>query len=113
MTDAYLDELESSISQYKELREFGKAAERLMNNADFKTVVMEGYLRANAVRLVELRMAPGMQTPGQQDDILRQIDGIAAFKAWLRIQEGLEEQAQYMLEENEATRESILAEGLN
>lgn len=78
-----IEQLEHSIQSSKKLVDLGNALERLLQNRDFKSIMLEGYLEHEAIRLVHLKADPAMQTPAHQQSILCQIDAIGAVSAYL------------------------------
>lgn len=76
--------LEENIQRAKELVECGSAMERLRSNRDFKKVVLDGYFKAEAVRLVHLKADPAMQSDASQASIIRQIDAIGSLSDYFR-----------------------------
>lgn len=72
-------ELENQISRDKKIVERGKALKRLLNSSDFKSVVVNGFLREFALNLVYQRA----DSTEVDDKVSRQIDAIAEFKAYL------------------------------
>ena len=91
------------------------ALDRLSSNKDFREVVLEGYFREEAVRLVHLKGAAGARDPQVQTDIDKEIGAIGCLRnyfgllqqkrEWAKqaIEAGREELA--MLEEEEAEEE--------
>lgn len=49
----YIEAFSIIEKQYKDLETLAKALDRLLKNKDFKTVITEGYLKDEAVRLCE------------------------------------------------------------
>lgn len=92
----------------------GKALLNLKNNPDFKLLISEGYLKAEAVRLVHLRCDPNMDQPHQQAAILRDIDAIGSLSEYFRIIARSAEQAERSIkgaeEEIQAIEEEIAQE---
>lgn len=81
---------------------FGEALERLLTNADFKTVILDGYLKDEAVRLVHLKCEHALQEPIQQAAIDRGITAISEFRQYLSTQRFLTKQAQHLLDTQHA-----------
>lgn len=77
-----LQVIEISLGAANDMVEFGKAIERLQKNKDFKRVVIDGYLNAEAVRLVHQRSQPGMDVA----EIDKAIVGIGQFVQYLNVQ---------------------------
>lgn len=90
MSEAQIKEIEINIEQAKEFIDDAKALDRLYANADFKKIVLEGYLEKEAIRLVHLKGSPATATPDKQADIVKEIDGVGTFLGYLRtvIQKG-------------------------
>lgn len=109
MSQHMIDEIDSAILQLKETRELGQMIEQLKKTPAFKQVVLQGYFRDEAVRLVHLRGDVAMQDPKQQEDVIRQIDAIAAFKTFLDTKLMMADRANEAIEECEANRQEILA----
>jgi hypothetical protein len=111
MLNKTLQELDENIKTSKVFVDNGKALERLRNNKDFKEVIVRGFLEKEAIRLVHLKADPSMQTPERQASIVKQIDSIGAFSEYLVQIEKFAQLAQRNIEDAEATREEIVAEG--
>ncbi len=108
-----VQEIEISIEQARELIELKNALERLtLSSPDFKKVFLEGYLKDEALRLVNTKADPEMATPENQALIITGIDSIGYLQVYLRtiMQRGryMESQLQNDLE----TKEELLAEAV-
>ena len=110
MSQTELQQIEQNIEQAKQIRELGKALERLQGNRDFKDVIVSGYLRNEAVRLVHLKADPSMQSAESQASIVKQIDGIGSLEAFFRVIEIKARQADKAIESDELTMAELLAE---
>lgn len=73
------DELESLIEKDKKISERGKALKRLLNSTDFKNVILSGFLREHALKLIYDRA----NSTEPDDATSRKIDAVAQFKAYL------------------------------
>lgn len=73
------DELENQISRDKRILEKGKALRRLFNSSDFKSVIVNGFLREYALQLVYQRA----DSTEDGDKVSRKIDAVAELKAYL------------------------------
>ena len=76
---SFEDVLESSIEASKKVLKRGEALKRLTNSSDFRAVIVEGYLRDHAIKLVYDRS----NSEKPDDNTSRQIDAVAHFKAFL------------------------------
>lgn len=73
-----LDQAQAAIGK-------NEALERLRSNPDFIKVVMEGYGKEEAIRLVHAKASPALQEPEQQEKVVRDIDAIGSFFDFLRV----------------------------
>lgn len=113
MNETEIKDLDNNIKEAKKFVEAGTALERLINNRDFKKIVMEGYFEAEAVRLVHLKADPSMQSESSQTSIISQIDAIGSFRQYL---DGVFQQARLAgkaIEDDEQTRQELLEGGLD
>lgn len=109
-TSDELKALDDRIKECKKTVALGQSLERLLNNRDFKAVILEGYFREEAIRLVSAKGDPNLQSPEIQASIIRQIDAIGSVQDFLRLISSQADQAIKMIEDAEALREEILAE---
>lgn len=98
---------EDEIKRNKAIVAQYEALNRLRSTRDFKAVIMEGYLKSEAVRLVHLRTDPSMQTPAKQEEIMKQIDGIGAFISFMYVLEQMGIQALKNIDTAEANLEEL------
>ena len=110
MTQDTVQSIEASIKQAKPAIELAKALERLESNKDFKTVIGEGYLEKEAVRLVHLKANPAMQTVAHQAAVMLQIDGIGALLQYFRTVNQLAAMAAHSIEQDELALEELATE---
>lgn len=76
MSTNQLKEIEDSIKSARKLVELGDTLERLKSNRDFRAIVLEGYFEKEAIRLVQAKSNPALQSAEMQKLILTQIDSI-------------------------------------
>lgn len=107
-----LELIEAGIKQSKETIAIGKSLERLFNNADFKKIVLDLYMEKDALRLVQLKADPSMQSEGSQKSILTQIDAIGALSQFFQTLRFKISMAEKALEVDEQMRDELLEEGL-
>lgn len=101
------EEVEVSIREAKKMVELGNALQRLEKNRDFKKVIIDNYLREEAIRLVHLRGDPNMQDEESQKVIFQLMDGITGLTQYcnkLRHQSYLAEKA---IEDGESVLEDM------
>ena len=101
-----IEQLEHSIQVSKKSVDLGNALERLLRNRDFKAVILEGYLKDEAIRLVHLKADPAMQTSASQASIISQIDAVGAVTSYLReVRRQADQGKKVMLEAEEVLEE--------
>jgi hypothetical protein len=71
--------IERNIKEAKKTLDLGTALERLKLNKDFRVLVLAGYFETEAIRLVQAKAAPDMQTAEKQESIVKQIDAIGSL----------------------------------
>ena len=113
MTRDTVRKIEENIQRAKQIVELDKALDRLESNKDFKTVVIDGYIHAEAVRLVHLKSDPNMQTPERQASIMTSIDAIGGLLQYFRTISHNAAIAVKAIEADEAERDELLAEELD
>lgn len=89
-----------------------KSVQRLTSNRDFKKVVLEGYFEQEAIRLVLMKSDPSQLDAESQAYLLKQMDGIGAFRHYLNTINQIGMMAEKAIVEDELTREELLAEEL-
>ena len=113
MRNKYIKELEANNESAKEFIELGSALERLFSNRDFKRVVLNGYFKDEAIRLVHLKGALESQDSDTQKDIIGKIDAISNFSNYLKSIEKNAELSNKTVVLDEETRNEIISEDLN
>ena len=73
------DDIESQLKRDKRILERGKSLQRLLQSSDFKSVIVNGFLREYALHLVYQRA----KSTEDGDTTSRKIDAIAELKAYL------------------------------
>lgn len=107
-----LQEVEVSIDYAKKCIATRDALEKLTNNPQFKEIVLDGYFKEEAIRLVLLKSDPEMGDDASQKQIINGIDAIGAFRSYLRVIMQHGANMEKTLKADEATREEILSEQL-
>lgn len=77
-----VEEIELSLENAKELVERKRQAEKLASNREFKKLVLDGYFKDEAVRLVGLSAEPTVSAYKEQ--IFTEIQAISLFQQYLR-----------------------------
>lgn len=110
MSTNQIKAIEAGIKEARKLVELGDAFERLQNNKDFKLVVKEGYFEKEAIRLVQAKSNPALQSPEMQKSILTQIDSIGNLNLYFSTLAQQAAIARKTIEQDEAVRDELLAE---
>lgn len=108
-----IQELDEDISKAQSLVDMGNALERLLNNPDFKLVIMKGFFETEAIRLVQLKADPNTQSKKLQNKIIKQIDGVGYFRQHLQSIGQQADMAKEAINAAEITRQEILEESLH
>lgn len=105
-----IEEINISISEAKKKVALKNSLDRLTQDPNFERVILNGYFKEHAARLVMLRADPGMESAARQESLLRAIDAVGELQQYFRgvIQLGL--MAEKSLQEDEQTRQEILGE---
>ena len=102
--------IEDNIKAARKLVELGDALERLKSNKDFKTIVAEGYFEKEAIRLVQAKSNPGLQSPEMQKSIITQMDSIGNLNLYFSTIAQQAMMARKNIEVDEAELDAIAAE---
>lgn len=111
MTLDVIQEIEANIKQSKQIVELGNSLERLIHNQDFKKVIMDGYFKQEAIRLVHLKSDASMQKPETQSSINKQMDAIGSLNQYFQVISHQASLAVKAISADEEARDEILAEG--
>lgn len=111
MSQQAIEEIEVSITEAKKMVSLGSALERLLNNRDFKRVILEEYLDREAVRLVHLKADHNSQDEAAQKGILTQMDAIGSFTNYCRNVTAAAERAKHAIEDGESELDGLRQEG--
>lgn len=104
--------IEASMKHGQNLVDQGNALERLRSNKDFKKVVLEAYFEQEAIRLVQLKADPSMQSVEKQSSIIKQMDAIGAVAQYFQTLSYLALMARKAMAADEEMRDELLAEGV-
>lgn len=106
-----LHAIELSIQHAKKNVDRMKALQRLTQHQDFKQVILTDYFEKEPARLVMLKSDPAMQGKDNQDAILKQMDAIGELRQYLNGVMQLGRMSEKAIQDDEAMREELLAEG--
>lgn len=113
MTKTTVQAIEENIAEARKIVELGNALERLQANRDFKAIIKEGYLKAEAIRLVHAKANPALQSADSQRSIIQQMDAIGSLTQYFDTVFHKAALAEKAIAADEETRDEILAEGGN
>ena len=99
-----------TIEQCEENIRAGEALKRLDANPDFRLIVHDLYMRKNAVRLVHALGDPNCASDEVRERLVREMDSIASFSAFLRQLEQAAHQAEVTKQANETELELLRGE---
>ncbi len=77
-----MNKLDQDIQDLKVEKQLLESLNRLLNNSDFKRVIMDDFLSKHPLRLIQGKGVLKLD-PQINQDIDRQLDGVALFKMYL------------------------------
>lgn len=110
--DAQLEQVELSIAQAKSTSNKMHDLMALTNNKNFESIILEGYFKDEASRLVLLKAEPAMQEAASQKAIEDGINAIGHFRQYLHTTMQLGRMAEKAILDDEEAREELLREGV-
>jgi hypothetical protein len=102
-----IEQIEVSLEDAKQAVALRDAVLRLEKNRDFKKLIEQGYLTEEAVRLTHLLAHPAMAE--RQDDLITDLKGISAFKAYIHQIMATGNMAEVSLKEHEEALDELRA----
>lgn len=77
------DQIEMSIKDAEKIIDLSNALDRLMDNPDFKRIIVEGYFKDNAVRLVHSLGEPAIaHVPEHKQRVIGEMDAISCLRGF-------------------------------
>jgi hypothetical protein len=110
--EQHLQKIEISIEAAKKSIDLAKALQRLHDNPDFKSVILEDYFHEEAHRAVMLKADPEMALPEKQKAVEDVITGIGGLYNYFGKIYRMAEMSSRAMEADQQTREEILEEQL-
>ena len=110
MSQAQIEQIEVSSEAARKQVALGDALERLYANQDFKLVILEEFLREEAVRLVSFKANQQAQGAEQQAAVIKQLDAIGGLRQFFAKVFHFADQADKALEDNVQAIAEIQAE---
>jgi hypothetical protein len=112
MSQNELHEIEIEIEDAKLLVARSGALTRLQANPDFQDVILDGYFKEEAVRLVLLKATPHQAGDEDQEYLVKQLDAIGMLHQYMHAVFMKGDSASRAIDEGEQQRAEILAEEL-
>lgn len=107
------EEIEIGIQEARQAVALGRSFTKLLENKDFASLIMEGYFKDEAIRLVHLRGDPSMRSDADQASIVTSIDAIGNLAQYFRKIEMFADMANSAIQDGEQALEEINAEELS
>ena len=111
MSNELVEEIELNIKDAKEYVALGHALDQLEKNKYFKTLIVEGYFKGEAIRLVDAKASPAMQKPEYQEAIIKSIDAIGGLSQYFGKVSHQAEMAKTAIDEGEEALFEMANEG--
>lgn len=108
--DQELAQVELSIEQAENNIQRKEALQRLYDNKDFRQLIIDGYFRDEASRLVLLKADSTVQDDKEQEQIRKMIDSIGYLRQYFNVIHQFGSMAESALEQHKMTRQEILSE---
>jgi hypothetical protein len=105
-------QIEITIEDCKVVVERGKALQRLLENPDFNSIIMKGYMEREAHRLTLMLADPACETVQGRENIVRDLSAIAQLNAHFRTIRTAGDVAQRTLAEHQEELEFQLRQEL-
>lgn len=103
--------VEISLEQAQKAVAKGEALERLYNNKDFKEIILDGYFKDEASRLVLLKGDLNL-TDEAERHCDKMINGVGCLRGYFQMVNHFADQAEGAIEADQETREQLLQEQL-
>lgn len=107
MSEAQVESVELSIKNAKHNIELGEALQKLVKNAAFKKVILEGYFEKEASRVVLLKAEPSMDSDSQQKSLDDSITSIGGLRQYFRTIAAVAKQSEKAMVDYHATLEEL------
>lgn len=113
MSAEQVREIEKNIKEAQRFIEIQESVDRLRSNRDFKKIILEGYFKDEAVRLVHLKSDTNMQSDHLQKMITRDLDAIGSLSAYFAAIEQEARRARHAIQAGNEALEELAEEELN
>lgn len=106
-----INDVEVTLEKAKAAVEKADALDRLYRNKDFQSVILDGYFKDEASRLVLLKGDLNINAEAEQH-CDKMINGVGCLRAYFQMVNHFSDQAKMAIEEDQETREALLQEQL-
>lgn len=106
-----VQELEQHIELLKEQKKLPESLDRLMKNEDFKRIILNEYLREEAIRATMLKADPQMASEENQKRVENTLIGVSQLNQFIQRIRVMGAMAERDLPEAEEALHSFYAEG--
>lgn len=106
-----VEQVQIELEAAREFAAKGDQLERLLQNADFKALILDGYFKEHAYQLVELKAAPSRKGEAEQAAIIKSIDGIGELQQYINAIRAMSANARQAIADCNATLDELAAEG--
>lgn len=105
-----IQQVEVSLEHAEQVAAFGEALNRLENNRDFQTVILDGYFQNEASRLVMLTGEMNLK-PEQREAVYAGIRGIAELRQFFLVRRAQAQMAEKEIGEYKEELDALREEG--
>ena len=109
--DEQLDAIELSIEQAEVSVKKMTSLQTLTNNKEFSNIILDGYFKEEASRLVLIKAEPSMNSEEDQREIDKSIIAIGYFRQYLNTIMQMGKMSQKAMVDDVETRAELLANG--
>ena len=111
MIEQQIEQIELQLEHAQKAIAKMEALDRLYHNKDFQAVIAEGYFKDEASRLVLLKGDVNIDEEAEKH-CDKMINGVGCLRAYFQVINHFGEQAKKAIEDDQNTREELLAEQL-
>ena len=111
MSEAQVESVQLSIKNAEHNIDLGEALQKLVKNASFKKVILEGYFEKEASRVVLLKAEPSMDSDKTQKALDDSITSIGGLRQYFRTLTAVSNQSKKALQDYRITLDELRNEG--
>lgn len=107
-----VDRIKEDIKKAKVHVKRAETLEKLMKNKDFKSIILEHYIKDQSLFLVRQKAQPVLQSDHDQKDLDREIMSVSHFSLFLKEIEAMGKQAKNSIVHHESELSVAMSEDL-